>query len=87
MGAIFYDFKRSLLRASTMTALLLFIISGIGLSYLISTSLSMSGTMVRFDGYASLDLSTGILNVQLYTYDTDLNPAKGTVNVTLILIN
>ncbi|AFH42211.1 ABC transporter permease subunit [Fervidicoccus fontis] len=87
MGALLYDFKRSFLRPATLIALIVFILAGIGLSYMLSATLSMSSGTVSFDGYGSLNISSSVLNVQLYAYDADLNPARGTVNVTLSLVN
>lgn len=52
LGPIIYDFKRSFIRLSTLLLLSIFILSGVGLSYLIYISLSQLAPSVNIMAFA-----------------------------------
>ncbi|BFH72366.1 hypothetical protein SJAV_03100 [Sulfurisphaera javensis] len=88
MNPILYDFKRSFLRVSVLLFLIIFIVGGIGLTYLAYKTLSLSSSALysfNFVGYATYSNITHSLHVLGLVFDNNGNPLSN-VKVYLKLI-
>ena len=81
MNPVLYDFKRAFIRPATIIALAVFILVGIGLSYLVTISLSMSAGAIYPMFIAKLDVETGEFTVYYVAYDSEANPTTAHVEI------
>lgn len=87
MNPVFYDFKRAFLRPVTLIALAVFILAGIGLSYLVSISLSTRIGDFYSEFLAKLNLETGEFTLYYNIYDLEGKPLLANVETTLSVFN
>ncbi|MEM1863618.1 MAG: hypothetical protein QXN10_01745, partial [Desulfurococcaceae archaeon] len=75
---ILYDFKRGFIRTSVLTILVLFILSGIGLAYMVSMTLRTALIGIGdFAIVAILDNTTRSLRLEGHMYDSMLRDLSG----------
>ena len=86
MKPLFYDFKRSFLRPATVLSLVAFIVIGVGLSYIVTTTLSTSGRIYT-EGFGKIDLSNGNFIFYFNAYDANLKPLNANVAIYLGIMN
>jgi ABC-2 type transport system permease protein len=86
MKPLFYDFKRSFLRPATVLSLVAFIVIGVGLSYIVTTTLSTSGRIYT-EGFGKIDLSNGNFIFYFNAYDANLKPLNSNVAIYLGIMN
>lgn len=84
MNPVLYDFKRAFIRPATIIALAVFILVGIGLSYLVTISLSMSVGAIYPMFIAKLDVETGEFTIYYVVYDSEANPTTARVEVSIL---
>lgn len=85
MNPVLYDFKRAFIRPATIIALVVFILMGIGLSYLVSILLGTSVGAVYPMFLAKLDVETGEFTIYYSIYDSEVKPTTAYVEVSLFL--
>ncbi|WP_448578143.1 ABC transporter permease subunit [Thermosphaera sp.] len=85
MNPILYDFKRAFIRPATLIALAVFILVGVGLSYLVSITLSMSFGASYPAFLAKLDVETGEFTIYYSIYDSEARPITSNVEVNLLV--
>ena len=84
MNPVLYDFKRAFIRPATIIALAVFILIGIGLSYLVIISLGMSAGAFYPMFLAKLDVETGEFTIHYVAYDLEANPTTAHVEVSIL---
>ncbi|QOR94834.1 ABC transporter permease subunit [Thermosphaera chiliense] len=85
VNPIFYDFKRAFIRPATLVTLAVFILVGVGLSYLVSISLSMGAGSSYPAFLAKLDVETGELTMHYNIYDSEMRRTTANVEVNLLV--
>lgn len=85
MKPFVYDFKRAFLRKSTLITLVLFIVAGIGLTYIVAQSIASSNSGLMYSGIAmaELDVSNKELKVVMGVYDNKLQPVSADISLGL----
>jgi ABC-2 type transport system permease protein len=84
VNPVLYDFKRAFIRPATIIALAVFILVGIGLSYLVTISLGMSAGAIYPMFIAKLDVETGEFTIYYVAYDSEANPTTAHVEVSIL---
>ncbi|MEM0378627.1 MAG: ABC transporter permease subunit [Thermosphaera sp.] len=87
MNPVLYDFRRAFVRPATLIALLAFILVGVGLSYLVSATLSVSMQYISPQALGILDVESGRLRLFAYVVDAELRPVNARIDVELKLVN
>lgn len=77
MKPVFYDFKRGVLRPSTMVVLVVFILAGIGLAYMAMALMATMPLPQNQVVYSHIDLRTGEFKLEVLLLDPDLKPVNG----------
>jgi ABC-2 type transport system permease protein len=83
VNPVLYDFKRAFIRPATIIALAVFILVGIGLSYLVTISLGMSVGDIYPMFIAKLNVETGEFTIYYVAYDSEANPTTAHVEVSI----
>ncbi|ADV64833.1 ABC transporter permease subunit [Desulfurococcus mucosus] len=89
MKPFIYDFKRAFIRKATLTALILFIMAGVGLTYMVAQSMLAGSQRLLYNGVAvaELDAESRVLRVNIGLYDNELKPLSPSFTATLELGN
>jgi len=74
---VFYDFKRGVLRLSTMVVLVVFILAGVGLAYMTMALMATMPLPQNQVVYSHIDLRTGEFKLEVLLLDPDLKPVNG----------
>ncbi|WP_440060143.1 ABC transporter permease [Thermogladius sp. 4427co] len=82
MNPVIYDFKRGLLRLSTIVALIIFILAGIGLAYLITNTLAVSPLRSSIV-YSYIDPSNKTFVLEALFVSPELKLIQGSLSYTL----
>ena len=77
MKPVFYDFKRGVLRLSTMVVLVVFILAGVGLAYMTMALMATMPLPQNQVVYSHIDLRTGEFKLEVLLLDPDLKPVNG----------
>ncbi|MCY0867823.1 MAG: ABC transporter permease subunit [Desulfurococcus sp.] len=83
MKPVVYDFKRLFIRASTLIALILFTVAGVGLAYITTQTVVTRNPQELYGGIVlyRLDPSRGVLELIPGVYDHDLKPVDVKISV------
>jgi|GEM_PF-2774497 len=81
---VLHDFKRGMLRLSTLIILALFIAGGLGLTYLLRYQFLTTATPLNRVQIVSIDPSEEKLYLEMYVFDEQLNKVKGDLRFTII---
>lgn len=86
MKPFIYDFKRALFRKATIVTLVLFIVAGLGLTYISAQQMITGSLSLLYNGVVlfRLDATSQKLEVVSGVYDNELNPA--TIELSLDLL-
>jgi len=84
VNPVLYDFKRAFIRPATIIALVVFLLVGIGLSYLVIISLGLSVGDIYPMFIAKLDVETGEFTIYYVVYDSEANPTTAHVEVSIL---
>lgn len=80
---VLHDFKRGMLRLSTLIILALFIAGGLGLTYLLRYQFLTTATPLNRVQIVSIDPSEEKLYLEMYVFDEQLNKVKGDLRFTI----
>jgi ABC-2 type transport system permease protein len=76
---VLYDFKRGVLRVSTILVLVLFTLAGVGLAYLLLAFMAMTPMVQSTVVYSYIDHGTGEFKLEMLLLNPDLKPVDGEV--------
>jgi len=76
---VLYDFKRGVLRVSTILVLVLFTLAGVGLAYLVLAFMAITPMIGSTAVYSHVDHSAGEFKLEVLLLNPDLKPTDGEV--------
>jgi len=76
---VLYDFKRGVLRVSTILVLVLFTLAGVGLAYLVLAFMAITPMIGSTAVYSPVDHSAGGFKLEVLLLNPDLKPIDGEV--------
>jgi len=76
---VLYDFKRGVLRVSTILVLVLLTLAGVGLAYLVLAFMAMAPIVQSTAVYSYIDHSAGEFKLEVLLLNPDLKPTDGEV--------
>jgi ABC-2 type transport system permease protein len=76
---VLYDFKRGVLRVSTILVLVLFTLGGVGLAYLVLAFMAIVPIVQSTAVYSYIDHSAGEFKLEVLILNPDLKPTDGEV--------
>ncbi len=79
MKPVLYDFKRGVLRVSTILVLVLFTLGGVGLAYVVLAFMAMAPMVQSTVVYSYIDHSTREFKLEVLLLNPDLKPTDGEV--------
>lgn len=88
MKPFIYDFKRALFRKATIVTLVLFIVAGLGLTYISAQQIITGSLSLLYNGVVlfRLDATSQKLEVVSGVYDNELNPATIELSLDLLIL-
>ncbi|AFL66351.1 ABC transporter permease [Desulfurococcus amylolyticus] len=87
MKPFIYDFKRALFRKATMVALVLFLVAGLGLTYISAQQIIKGSLNLLYNGVVLFRLDTVSQKLEVVggVYDNELNPANIELSLSLYI--